>query len=227
MADKLQSLERVLGYQFNDPELLRQAVTHRSRGAHNNERLEFLGDSVLNFVIAEALFAKFPEATEGELSRMRASLVRGRTLAKVAREELELGNYLQLGPGEMKSGGHRRSSILADTLEAILGAVLLDADFAACRARVLHLFSSRLDTVLPELAAKDAKTVLQEYLQGRGQGTPIYHLLGSEGEDHAQVFTVACEITAGGQRFEGEGSSRRKAEQVAAALALESLNGSS
>lgn len=224
MSDQLQRLERVLGYQFRDRELLRQALTHRSCGSRNNERLEFLGDSVLNFIVAEALYLKFEDADEGDMSRMRASLVQQRTLAKVAKS-LGLGECLVLGSGEMKSGGHRRESILADAVEAILGGILLDADLEVCRERIFDWFEPHLQGVSPQLTTRDAKTALQEYLQGRGKGLPRYELLRAEGEDHCQQFTVACELGVAGQRFEGSASSRRKAEQIAAADALEALLG--
>jgi ribonuclease-3 len=223
MSAKLQQLEQVLGYPFNDKDLLLLALTHRSCGSRNNERLEFLGDSVLNHIIAEALFRQFPDAREGELSRMRASLVQGETLTKVARE-LGLGEYLVLGSGEMKSGGHRRASILADTLESILGAILMDANMEVCRARVFDWFNDRLKAVSPERVGKDAKTTLQEILQGRAEQLPDYQLIRTEGEDHCQQFTVICELPDDGQQFAGKGSSRRKAEQVAAQAALEGLN---
>jgi len=221
-VDKLERLQQALGYTFNDRSLLELALTHRSAGRSNNERLEFLGDSIVNHVIAEALFAKFPEAREGSLSRMRASLVRGETLAGIGRE-LNLGDYLVLGSGERKSGGHRRGSILADTVEAIAGAILLDADVQVCRACLLTWFHGRLDDITLEDDGKDAKTRLQEYLQGRGQGLPDYELLSVSGEDHQQQFRVACVIESAGLRIEGEGSSRRKAEQSAADAALERL----
>ena len=171
-ASSLNALLKKLDYQFADPELLDRALSHRSCGARNNERLEFLGDSILNHVIAHELYLRYPAAREGELSRMRAALVKGETLAEVARE-LELGSYLRLGAGEMKSGGHRRDSILADTLEAIFGAVLLDQDEAQSRCLILKLFETRLSELAPGVA-KDAKTRLQEYLQGRGQKLPEY-----------------------------------------------------
>jgi ribonuclease-3 len=223
MSEKLQRLEQVLGYPFKDEDLLRLALTHRSCGSRNNERLEFLGDSVLNHIVAQALFEQFPDAREGDLSRMRASLVQGETLAEVARE-LGLGEYLKLGPGEKKSGGHRRASILADTLESILGAILMDANIEACRIRVFDWFEGRLENVSPERVGKDAKTTLQEKLQARGKRLPDYQLARAEGEEHRQQFTVTCELSDGGKLFTGKGSSRRKAEQAAAQAALEELN---
>lgn len=222
MAD-MECLQRALGYQFHNPELLHLAVTHRSAGSDNNERLEYLGDSVLNHIIAEALYRRFPDAREGEMSRMRASLVKGDTLADVARE-LELGQYLQLGAGERKSGGHRRSSILADTFEAVVGAILLDADVERCRQCVLGWFASRLGQLEVGAVEKDAKTRLQEYLQGRSKPLPEYELIGVEGEDHARQFQVACRMSKSGVVVTGRGSSRRKAEQSAATAALQSIS---
>ncbi|MCB1676356.1 MAG: ribonuclease III, partial [Halioglobus sp.] len=166
-------LQQSLGHEFSDPRLLHLALTHRSAGRRNNERLEFLGDSIVNHIIAEALFEQFPAAREGDMSRMRAALVRGATLAEIARE-LQLGDYLQLGPGERKSGGHRRASILADALEAVAGAILLDGGFERCRSSVRRWFGPRLEQLTASAAAKDAKTRLQEHQQGRGNPLPDY-----------------------------------------------------
>ena len=215
-------LQRALGYQFADKSLLQLALTHRSIGGRNNERLEFLGDSIVNHIIAEALYRQFPDAREGDMSRMRASLVKGDTLAEVARE-LDLGEHLLLGPGERKSGGKRRGSILADGLEAVAGAILIDSDVAACRNCVLTWFRERLDLLSLDGADKDAKTLLQEYLQGRRSPLPEYELLGVVGEDHEQQFHVACRIAKPVLVVEGDGSSRRKAEQAAARTALARL----
>lgn len=223
MSGQLEELQGGLGYTFSDPALLDLALTHRSSGPRNNERLEFLGDSILNHVVAEHLFASFPAAGEGDLSRMRAALVRRRSLARVARQ-LDLGASVRLGPGERKSGGHRRESILADTLEAIIGAVLLDGGQTAVRERVLAWFESELDDVSPQTASKDAKTRLQEYLQGRGLPVPEYHLSRVEGEDHRQEFTVECSIASPALSLSGSGSSRRRAEQAAAGAVLEALH---
>lgn len=214
-------LQRALGYEFSDQQLLVRALTHRSAGGKNNERLEFLGDSIVNHIIAEALYQRFSTATEGEMSRMRASLVRGETLAEVARE-MHLGEYLVLGPGERKSGGHRRASILADALEAVVGAILLDAGIEQCRACVLQWFTARL-AQLTTATGKDAKTRLQEYLQGRGNPLPVYELLAVMGDDHKQQFKVVCRLNDPKLLVEGSGSSRRKAEQAAASSALETL----
>ena len=221
MAD-IERLQRALGYAFADPQLLSLALTHRSAGSHNNERLEFLGDSILNHIIAETLYQQFPQAREGDMSRMRASLVKGDTLAEVARE-LQLGDYLVLGPGERKSGGHRRGSILADAFEAVVGAILLDSTVERCRKSVLGWFAVRLEQLEHGAADKDAKTQLQEYLQGRGNPLTEYELLGVQGDDHQQQFRVACRLRQPTLTVEGAGSSRRKAEQAAARSALEEL----
>ncbi|MAT92457.1 MAG: ribonuclease III [Halioglobus sp.] len=216
-------LEKALNYSFSDRQLLDLALTHRSCGGKNNERLEFLGDSILNHLIAEALYRRFPRAREGELSRMRAALVRGATLAQVARE-LELGQYLRLGAGERKSGGFRRASILADALEAVLGAILLDSGVEACRRCVEQWFAGRLAEVeAAGSAGKDSKTRLQELLQGRSSPLPEYELVAVEGEDHDQRFRVACRVREPQLVAEGSGSSRRRAEQAAAGQALEML----
>lgn len=222
------ALQKALGHEFTDPALLTMALTHRSAGKRNNERLEFLGDSIVNHIIAEALYQRFPAASEGEMSRMRASLVKGDTLAELARE-LDLGEHLHLGPGERKSGGYRRSSILADTLEALAGAILLDAGFERCRDCVLRWFTERLQQKLKENAAgsrdkdKDAKTRLQEYLQGRGQPLPEYELVTVRGDDHDREFNVACRLGEPQFVAQGSGKSRRKAEQAAAREALQQL----
>jgi ribonuclease III len=216
------SLIRQLGHNFSDPSLVNLALSHRSVGANNNERLELLGDSILNFVIGEALFRKFPQCREGELSRMRAQLVKGVTLAELA-VEFNLGDFLHLGPGELKSGGFRRESILADTVEALIGAIYLDSDLDSCRERVVSWYQSRLDTISPRLANKDAKSQLQELLQAKKNALPHYHVVATSGDDHQQQFQVECEIIHLKQRFQGGGSSRRAAEQAAAQLALDSL----
>lgn len=218
------ALQRALGHEFADPALLTMALTHRSAGSRNNERLEFLGDSIVNHIIADALYHRFPDAREGDMSRMRASLVKGDTLAELARE-LQLGEYLLLGPGERKSGGYRRSSILADTLEALAGAILLDAGFQRCRECVLGWFGTRLEQLASGVADKDAKTRLQEYLQGRGNPLPEYELLDVTGDDHEQVFSIACRLSKPQLLAEGSGRSRRKAEQAAALSALQRLEG--
>jgi ribonuclease-3 len=218
----LARLQKALGYEFTDPQLLTRALTHRSAGSRNNERLEFLGDSIVNHIIAEALYRRFPRASEGAMSRMRASLVKGETLADLARE-MALGEQLVLGPGERKSGGHRRASILADALEAVVGAMLIDSDVEQCRAHVLRWFGPRLEQLGDGGGRKDAKTRLQEFLQGRGQPLPVYELLAVVGEDHEQQFSVRCKLDKPPLVAEGSGSSRRKAEQAAARTALEEL----
>ncbi len=224
MAANRDRLQEVLGYRFADPSLLELALTHRSRGARNNERLEFLGDSILNHFIAEQLFQRYSECDEGDLSRMRAALVRGEVLAELARE-LALGDEILLGPGERKGGGRRRDSILADALEAIVGAMLLDGGHEAARERVLAWFGERLAAVSPQSAEKDAKTSLQERLQGRGLPLPEYHLVEVQGADHCQQFTVECRLVEPVLQQCGSGSSRRRAEQAAAGAMLELLDG--
>ncbi len=211
-----------IGYQFADQGLLEQALTHRSAGSHNSERLEFLGDSILGAIISESLYQRFPEASEGDLSRARARLVRGVTLAKLA-GELGFMTVLRLGPGERKSGGQRRQSILADALEAVVGAIYLEAGLITCRDTVLSWFASRLDNLPPAESLKDAKTRLQEYLQQRGSPLPIYQLVRAEGADHAKVFGVSCTVAGLSEAVEADGGSRRKAEQNAAAIALAAL----
>jgi len=217
------ALERVLGHSFTDPGLLSTALTHRSVGSRNNERLEFLGDSIINHIIAEALYQRFPDASEGDMSRMRASLVKGDTLAELARE-MKLGEHLVLGPGERKSGGHRRTSILADTVEALAGAILLDAGYERCRACVGGWYRHRLQQLSLGAADKDAKTRLQEYLQAEGNPLPEYELVAVKGEDHDQQFNVACRLSRPQLVAEGSGKSRRKAEQAAALEVLERLS---
>jgi len=212
-----------LGYQFQDISLLELALTHRSVSRHRNyERLEFLGDAQLGQIISVALFEQFPEAAEGQLTRMRASLVRGQTLALVARE-LGLGEYLVLGGGELKSGGFRRDSILADALESIIGAMLLDGGEPRCRDVVLSWFAPRLEAVSPQSAQKDAKTRLQEWLQARKFELPTYEVTQVEGLAPKQTFDVQCSLDQVQQIFIAQGASRRKAEQEAASLALEWL----
>lgn len=208
-----------LPYRFARPELLGEALTHRSAGRPNNERLEFLGDAVLNFLIAEALYQRVPDADEGGLSRLRATLVRGETLAEIA-GDLRLGEALSLGSGELKSGGFRRRSILADALEAVIGAVYLDGGFEACRELVRELFASRLASLPDTDSLKDPKTRLQEYLQSRQAALPVYHLVAEEGEPHRRTFRVACETPWLKAPVEASGRSRRAAEQEAARLAL-------
>lgn len=207
-----------LDYRFRDPALAVLALTHRSAGRPNNERLEFLGDALLGAIVAEMLYEAHPRASEGELSRLRAQLVNGQALALIARE-LALGDELKLGPGELKSGGFRRDSILADAFEALLAAVYLDGGFEPCRQTIRALFAQRIAD-LPK-SSKDAKTRLQEWMQARGLPLPVYELTGSHGEDHAKVFDVACSIAEPVLlRADASGPSRRAAEQDAAEIVL-------
>lgn len=222
MTAATDELVKSLHYQFSNPALLKAALTHRSAGNDNNERLEYLGDAVLGFVVAELLYRKFPDASEGELSRLRASLVNRDSLASIARE-LKLGSYLTLGSGELKSGGYRRDSILADALEAILGAILLDSDFQRCSDCIHQLFTGRLDTMPDDAELKDPKTRLQEYLQARKLEVPVYEVISVFGKAHNQQFTVDCHVKALNQCTSGKGKSRRKAEQDAAQTMLSLL----
>ena len=208
-----------IGHPFRNPDLLQQALRHRSAGAPHNERLEFLGDAMLNLVIAEALYARWPKADEGALTRARAALVRESALAEVARR-LELGPRLVLGPGEMKSGGERRDSILADALEAVIAAIYLDAGFQACRAVLLPWFEAGLDGLPAGKVEKDPKTRLQEWLQGRQLPRPEYVLLEARGDDHARIFRVSCRTADPALDAQAEGSSLRAAEQAAAERVL-------
>lgn len=213
-----------LTYRFRDPALAQLALTHRSAGKPNNERLEFLGDALLGVVVAELLYEAHPNASEGELSRLRAQLVNGQALAVIARE-LELGDELKLGSGELKSGGYRRESILADAFEALVAAIYLDSDFATCSEAVRELFAERI-AAIPR-SSKDAKTRLQEWLQAHGWPLPNYELKDSYGEDHAKTFDVSCAITEPQPiSAEGRGGSRRAAEQDAAEAVLRQLQDS-
>lgn len=216
----LTSIERAIGHVFDSRDLLDRALTHRSYGASHNERLEFLGDSVLNCVIAQALYEKFSEVREGDLSRLRANLVRQETLAQIA-ERFGLGEQLRLGEGELKSGGFRRPSILADALEALFGAVFVDGGFERAKQTILRLYEPFLANLDPHHSGKDAKTSLQEYLQGRRLALPQYLLRATRGEAHAQEFEVECLIPELGIAATGRGHSRRAAEQEAARRAFE------
>lgn len=216
-------IERTLGHSFSDSSLLQTALTHRSHSSPHNERLEFLGDSILNGVIARQLYDRFPDIPEGDLSRLRANLVCQDGLHQLALT-LSLGQYLRLGEGELKSGGSQRPSILADALEALFGAIWLDAGFEAASAVVERLYKNMLAAIVPGRPMKDAKTRLQEYLQGKRLPLPKYALTATEGEAHAQQFRIACEIEALKLRTEGSGGSRRAAEQMAAERALERLH---
>lgn len=216
------SLAERLGYNFNDPSLLRQALTHRSHGMPNNERLEFLGDGLLNFVVAMMLFERYPRLPEGDLSRLRASLVNQQSLAQMA-GSLALGEQLRLGEGELRSGGHRRPSILADALEAVIGALFLDGGFVATERTLRRLYEPILSGIDPAATGKDPKTMLQELLQGRRLALPQYSVVEVSGEAHEQHFRVECAIGELELHTHGEGPSRRAAEQEAARAAFQRL----
>jgi len=211
-----------IDYRFSDPGLLEEALTHRSASPRNYERLEFLGDSILSLVVSQQLFERFPQANEGDLSRMRARIVRGRTLAEVA-SKLGLGQQIILGQGEMKSGGIRRSSILSDTLESLFGAILLDGGFAACQTVISNLFEPLIEALPAADTLKDAKTRLQEWMQARGRALPIYRLVREDGADHAKNFQVDCQLDGDTRVMTAVACNRRQAEQAAAALWLELL----
>jgi ribonuclease-3 len=215
-------VERSFGHAFVHPALCHAAMTHRSAGADHNERLEFLGDSVLNCCVARLLYDAHPEADEGALSRLRATLVSGETLAQIA-GELGLGEHLRLGSGELKSGGFRRASILADALESLLGAIFLDAGFDAAAAVVARIMATRLEELPAADTLKDPKTRLQEALQGSGLALPVYTLTAAAGDPHEQTFTVRCEVPVLDLAAVGEAGSRRRAEQLAAAKVLDLL----
>ena len=217
-----QSVARKLGHVFSDAALLKTALTHRSFGTPNNERLEFLGDGILDFVIAAALFHRFPNLPEGDLSRLRANLVRQESLHRLALE-LGIGEVLRLGEGELRSGGAQRPSILADALEALFGAIYLDAGFVPAQGVIEKLYAPLIDELKPGHFQKDAKTRLQEWLQGRKKPLPRYQLMETTGAAHEQRFEVACHIDSPALRTIGHGSSRRIAEQVAAEQALKEL----
>ena len=223
MTEARQNLLRSLGHGFSDGSLLDLALTHRSTSSRNNERLEFLGDALINACVADALYRQHPDLEEGDLSRLRASLVNQEALAEVARE-LDLGACLNLGPGELKSGGFRRASILADALEAVVAAVFLDAGFIAARDLVLRLMETRLAAPISTESLKDPKTRLQEILQARDLPLPVYAVESVRGEPHRQTFRVSCTIPPLEIRTEGEAGSRRAAEQEAAGIALEQIN---
>jgi len=211
------------GYQFKQTNLLEQALTHRSYSRqHNNERLEFLGDSILNLIISNHIYERFDAADEGALSRIRASLVKEETLAQVARQ-IDLGDYIHLGGGELKSGGYRRASILSDALEALIGAIYLDSDYAQTEAAVLHLYREQLQNIDASANLRDPKTRLQEYLQASKNNLPSYQVEQITGKSHDQVFTVSCELTDLDMQSKGKGSSRKKAEQQAAQKLMDKL----
>jgi len=217
-------LENTLHYEFADAALLERALTHRSAAGNSNERLEFLGDAVLDFVISHAVFTERPGAPEGDLSRLRASLVKDSTLARLA-TALGVGEHLQLGSGERKSGGHRRASILADALEAIFGAIFLDGGFDAAESVIRHVYRERLGALPDSESLKDPKTRLQEFLQGAGRGLPEYRIDEVSGQQHRQTFEVVCRVAPPECETRGSGSSRRAAEQAAATAMLARLRG--
>ncbi len=223
MKKPVSELSRRIGYTFRDPDLLEQAIRHRSAGNPHNERLEFLGDAVLGFVVAQRLYERLPDASEGYLTRLRASLVNGHRLANIARD-LELGDFLSLGSGELKSGGASRSSILTGALEALIGGVFIDGGVEAAIDLVGRLYAAGFDELPGEDELKDPKTRLQEYLQGRNLALPVYTVEELHGEPHARTFTVRCEIGDLGQVVTAQGRSRQKAEQAAAAALLDELN---
>ncbi|MFC3094751.1 ribonuclease III [Alteromonas sediminis] len=216
-------LYEALGYTFVDEKLIIQALTHRSADKMHNERLEFLGDAVLGMVIAEKLYLQFSAVPEGNLTRMRATLVKGETLAEIG-SALDLGNYIRLGSGEKKSGGHRRASILADAVEAVLGAIYYEAGLDVVKAVIHRLFEDRVNKLNPKAHPKDSKTQLQEWLQARKQPLPHYEVISITGKDHAQTFIVECRIANQSLSTRGSANSRRRAEQEAANAMLGSLN---
>ncbi|MDA9003929.1 ribonuclease III [bacterium] len=214
------ALEAVLGYQFATPSLLKQALTHRSFSMDNNERLEFLGDALLGCITAEALYSETESFKEGDLSQLRAALVKGKTLAAIARE-LNLGQHMIMGEGERKTGGHDKASMLADALEAIIGAIYLDSDFAQTKVVVTRLLNTRWRSLLGSGdSQKDAKTQLQEHLQAHKKTLPVYQLTSVEGADHQQLFTISCCVDGVNQAFMAQASNRRQAEKQAAKQAL-------
>ncbi len=217
-----EELSQKLNYTFQQPKFLKMALTHRSKGGDHNERLEFLGDAVVNFVIAEILYQLFPKATEGELSRWRATLVNRDTLAELAKD-FELGRYLYLGPGELRSGGNERQSILSCAMEAIIGAVYLDGGFLVARECIMAWYEPLLQSLSSASSHKDPKTLLQEHLQSRRMSLPIYSVDMIEGEAHQQLFTVGCQVEGVQEKAFGKGTSRRRAEQDAAQAMLKIL----
>jgi ribonuclease-3 len=219
VTENLAKLEQQLGHTFTNKNLLSLALTHRSYHKTNNERLEYLGDAILGFVIAEALYHKFPEQSEGDLTRLRASLVKGETLAKLAKE-IELGEFIILGTGEMKSGGWRRQSILSNTLEALIGAIHIDAGISASSGFISRIYEEMLETLSPSDINKDPKTKLQEFLQARNEKLPVYKVIDEQGEAHKREFKVECFIDYLEDKIIAEGRSKRSAEQSAAEKVL-------
>jgi len=219
----LDKLNEILGSPFRNLDFLELALTHRSAGPKNFERLEFLGDSILSFIIADNLYRKFPDAREGQMSRLRARLVKRETLAEVARD-LTLGEYLIMGSGEQKSGGYRRASILSDAFEAVVGAIYLEQGLEVAQERLEHWFQSRIESLSPDDTQKDSKTRLQEFLQSRGSELPEYTVISVEGRAHEQEFNVECRVSELKHPALGSGASRRQAEQMAAGEALAQLD---
>lgn len=220
--NKLVALQKQINYSFKNIDLLIHALTHRSANKIHNERLEYLGDSILSYVIAEALFERFPKVDEGDLSQMRSSLVCGETLAKMG-QNFNIGDSMILGPGELKSGGHRRESIISDALEAIIGAIYLDSDIQTIKQLILAWYQTRLVQIQPGIKQKDSKTRLQEYLQGQRQNRPVYLIVEVIGDDHDQEFVVQCKLENDDNQYLGRGVNRRKAEQAAAQMAIDKL----
>lgn len=223
MSNLIENFHKNTGYLFKDKALLTLALTHRSLGKINNERLEFLGDSVVNFVVGERLFLQFPQALEGQLSRVRAALVKGETLAELA-VEIKLPEMLSMGEGESRSGGNLRSSILAGATEAVIGAMYIDSGFVECQQHVLAWYASRFDELTIEDQCVDAKTLLQEFLQAKKATLPLYAIVDTKGKAHEQIFTIQCSVECTDDITLGVGSSRRKAEQIAANLMLKKLS---
>jgi ribonuclease-3 len=219
---KLSELYSTIGYTFKNEALVKQALTHRSLDNKNNERMEFLGDAIVNFVVAELLFQQRQNAKEGDLSRLRAALVNREGLADIAME-FNLSEYLRMGTGELRSGGFRRPSILSDAVEAIIGAIYLDSDITICKQTVVQWFESRLNKIIDMKSLKDAKTQLQEYLQSHKLSLPLYELVATQGKQHEQTFTIECKVIEKSLSATGKGTSRRKAEQNAAEMCLEKL----
>jgi ribonuclease-3 len=214
------SLSRIIHYTFNDPSFMIMALTHRSFSSQHNERLEFLGDSVLSFLIANELYKRFPRIDEGDLSRLRAQLVKESSLSTIA-TSMGLGDFIRLGEGELKSAGWRRPSILADTFESIIGAIYLDGGIESTHEFVLRFFETQLNEIDPKLIQKDPKTLLQELLQSKKSDLPIYTVVSIEGEAHSQTFTIECHIKKSNIKTQGVGNSRRIAEQEAASKAYQ------
>ena len=221
-TSQLHQFENLLKYEFKNKNLLELALTHRSFKGENNERLEFLGDSILNFVVAELLFQKFPQSVEGDLSRLRSELVKSSTLSEIG-SEINVGDFLRLGEGELKSAGWRRPSILADTVEAVIGAIFIDSGMDSAQSIIKRWLDDRIEMIDPKKIKKDAKSLLQEFLQGKKIALPKYEVTSIEGEAHSQKFIIKCHIPTLGITVEGYGDSRKVAEQIAAKNALIAL----